>query len=117
MDRPIEVIYQDDNLIAVDKPPSIPVHEVGSFKYNTLLGILEHEMGIKGLKNVHRLDRQTSGVVFFAKNDKTCNEFREALTNDKVTKVYIARVLGNFEEKCKEKEVNVEKWIYCKSHK
>ena len=54
--------------------------------------------------------------MFFAKNDKTCNEFREALTNDLVSKIYYARVLGNFEEKCTDKEVTVEKWIYCKSH-
>jgi 23S rRNA-/tRNA-specific pseudouridylate synthase len=70
LNKKIEVVYEDENLIAVDKPPSMPVHEGGNFKYNSLIGILEYEMGFKGLKPVHRLDRQTSGIVFFAKNYK-----------------------------------------------
>jgi 23S rRNA pseudouridine955/2504/2580 synthase len=99
INKKIEIVYQDENLIAVDKPASIPVHEGGNFKYNTILGILENEHKIKGLKTVHRLDKQTSGIVFFAKNDKLANEFREALTKDQVAKVYYARILGNFKER------------------
>ena len=60
-------------------------------------------MGYPDLKTVHRLDRQTSGIVFFAKIDKSSNDFREALIADKVTKVYYARVLGDFREACKKK--------------
>ena len=61
----------------------MPVHACGNFKFNTLQSILEHELGyrnhdkkkdpenkqgLKGeIKTVHRLDRQTSGIVFFAK--------------------------------------------------
>lgn len=40
----IDILYEDDDLLAVDKPPSMPVHEGGSYKYNTLMGILEHEL-------------------------------------------------------------------------
>ena len=57
LDRKIDIIYEDDNIIAVDKPPSIPVHEAGNYKFNTLIGILDKEYGYKNLKNVHRLDR------------------------------------------------------------
>ena len=78
-DPKIEILYEDENLLAVDKPPSMPVHEGGSYKYNTFLGILEHDMGYKGLKCVNRLDKQTSGVVYLAKNEKTANDFREGL--------------------------------------
>jgi 23S rRNA-/tRNA-specific pseudouridylate synthase len=49
------------------------------------------------------LDRQTSGIVFFAKNDKESNSFREALISDKVKKVYYARVKGDFSKICGEK--------------
>ena len=48
------------------------------------------------MKTVHRLDRQTSGIVFFAKTDAESNSFREALMSDRVRKVYFARVKGNF---------------------
>jgi len=79
MDPKIEVLYEDDDYLAVDKPPSMPVHEGGCYKFNTLLGILENEMGYKGLKCVNRLDKQTSGVVFLAKNDKAADNFRKGL--------------------------------------
>ena len=45
IDKKIEIVYDDEGLIAVDKPASIPVHEVGNYKYNTVLSILEYEMG------------------------------------------------------------------------
>jgi 23S rRNA-/tRNA-specific pseudouridylate synthase len=51
------VIFEDENLIAVDKPSSMPVHPCGNFKYNSLISILELEKGYKNLKIVHRLDR------------------------------------------------------------
>jgi tRNA pseudouridine synthase 9 len=41
LNMPIEIIYEDDDLLAVDKPPSIPVHPCGNFLYNSLTGILE----------------------------------------------------------------------------
>eukprot|EP00347_Sterkiella_histriomuscorum_P011781 403371119 len=117
IDQKIDIIYEDQNYICVDKPASMPVHEVGMFKHNSLLGILENEHKYKGLKTMHRLDRQTSGIVFFAKNVKANNEFRDQLDNDKVQKVYLARVEGNFLEQQKASEVKVEKSVYIKSHK
>ena len=69
-------------------------------------------MAIDGLKSVHRLDRQTSGIVFFAKNEKKSNEFRQGLIDNKVRKVYYARVIGNFKNVCKsegQEEVKEEK--------
>jgi 23S rRNA-/tRNA-specific pseudouridylate synthase len=66
------------------------------------------------LKTVHRLDRQTSGVVFFAKSQVESNKFREALISDKMQKVYYARVQGDFSKICdKEGKTHCDKWIYC----
>ena len=98
-----KVVYEDDEFVAFNKPSSYPVHACGNFMYNTLLKVIELEMGYPNLKTVHRLDRQTSGIVFFAKIDKSSNDFREAMIADKVTKVYYARVLGDFREACKKK--------------
>jgi len=70
----------------------MPVHPCGNFYYNSLEKLLELELGILGLKSVHRLDRQTSGIVFWAKNEAKSNEFRQSLQDDKVRKVYYARV-------------------------
>jgi 23S rRNA-/tRNA-specific pseudouridylate synthase len=70
------IVFEDDSLIAFNKPCSIPVHPCGNFYYNSMEKLLELELGIKGLKSVHRLDRQTSGIVFFAKSEAKSNEFR-----------------------------------------
>jgi tRNA pseudouridine synthase 8/2,5-diamino-6-(5-phospho-D-ribitylamino)-pyrimidin-4(3H)-one deaminase len=43
----IEVLYDDENIVAVDKPASIPVHPCGNFKYNSVMSILEIEKGYK----------------------------------------------------------------------
>jgi len=40
LDLPIEVLLENNDMIVVDKPPSMPVHEVGNYKFNTLVGIL-----------------------------------------------------------------------------
>ena len=97
-----EIIFEDDCVIAVNKPSSVPVHPCGNFKFNTLQFLLEICLKRLGLKTVHRLDRQTSGIVFFAKNDVESNNFREALLSEKVKKVYYARVQGDFSKICNE---------------
>ena len=78
------LIHEDDKIIVVNKPSSVPVHPCGNFKYNSLQYLLEFCLEKKGLKTVHRLDRQTSGIVFFAKNEVESNNFREALISEKM---------------------------------
>ena len=110
------VVFESDDLIAVNKPCSIPVHPCGNFNYNSLTNIVEICLNYKGLKSVHRLDRQTSGIVFFAKNLQNADDFRRALIEDKVKKVYYAKVAGNFELACKNGETSCSDSIYCESH-
>jgi len=47
--RPIDIIHDDSKYLVVNKPASIPCHPGGPFKFNSLLSILEHEMGYKNL--------------------------------------------------------------------
>ena len=98
-----QVVHENDEFVAFNKPSSIPVHACGNFMYNTLLKITELEMSYPNLKTVHRLDRQTSGIIFFAKQENSSNEFREAMIADQVSKVYYARVLGDFRKVCSKK--------------
>ena len=91
--EPVQTVRETQQYLIINKPSSIPVHACGNFKYNSVQGILEKEMGYreapendktnttyKGvLKTVHRLDRQTSGIVFFAKTEQSSNKFRELM--------------------------------------
>ena len=54
--------------------------------------------------------------MFFAKNQDSANEFRKSIQDDKVKKVYFARVKGNFKESVGEKVIS-QKWVYCKDFK
>jgi 23S rRNA-/tRNA-specific pseudouridylate synthase len=44
---PFQIIFQNQELIVINKPPSIPVHPCGQFHYNSVVGVMEHEMKIK----------------------------------------------------------------------
>ena len=98
IDTQLEIIYDDDNYLAVNKPSSWPVHVCGGYQFNTLQRILLDEYGYENIKVLHRLDKHTSGVVLFAKNKNSAERFREKLHSDLIQKIYFARVKGNFKE-------------------
>jgi hypothetical protein len=66
--RKLEIVFEDNDYLAVDKPSSWPVHICGAYNFNTLQRILMDEYNHKDIKILHRLDKQTSGIVIFAKN-------------------------------------------------
>lgn len=92
----IDIIYDDDDYLVVDKPSSWPVHVCGGYQFNTLHRILLDEYGYKELKILHRLDKHTSGVVITAKNSEAAVKFRTRIENHTVAKSYYARVKGDF---------------------
>ena len=74
------ILKETDNYVVVSKPASMPEHPCGNYKHNTLQVIVENAMGQNHFKNllkiVHRVDRQASGIVFFAKNAQASNQFK-----------------------------------------
>jgi tRNA pseudouridine synthase 9 len=107
IDKKLEIIYDDNNFLAVNKPSSWPVHVCGGYQFNTLQRILLDEYGYDNIKVLHRLDKHTSGVVLFAKNKNSAERFREKLHSDLIQKIYFARVKGNF----KDENVVVKRYI------
>lgn len=66
---PVKIVYENDELLVIDKPSGIPVHPTGRFRYNTITKILQHDMG-KTVHPCNRLDRLTSGLMFWGKLPK-----------------------------------------------
>ena len=107
-DRPVEIVYEDEHYVIVNKPSSIPVHPCGAFHYNSLSMILEHEKKYANLLSKsrfllirivgHRLDRQTSGICLFSKTKEAAHRYSESLTQEDIHKVYIARAMGEIKE-------------------
>ena len=97
----LNIIYEDDDIIAINKDPGIVVHPgIGNHNGTLLNGILYH---FKKLSNVdfnrpgiiHRLDKETSGLILIAKNDHSHYFISEQFANRKIKKVYKTMVWGN----------------------
>ena len=100
-DIPLTIIYQDADIIVVDKPPGLTVHpgpgHPGGTLVNALLAIVPDLQGISGTLRpgiVHRLDKDTSGLIVVAKNDRAMRTLQAQLKERLVHKTYIAVVEG-----------------------
>lgn len=93
--RPLKVVFENDHIIAINKPSGIPVHPAGRYRYNTITKIMQHEMGIT-VHPCNRLDRLTLGLMFLGKNAKGAEGFVKQIRERSVKKEYIARVKGKF---------------------
>jgi 23S rRNA pseudouridine1911/1915/1917 synthase len=102
----INIIYEDEYMFAVSKPAGMVVHPGAGNKENTLLNAIlyynknskYHEAGLRaGI--VHRLDKDTSGIVLVAKDYDTQQSLTRLFKERKIKKTYTALVFGNFKEK------------------
>ena len=105
-DIPIDVIYEDKDIIVVNKPKGMVVHPAnGNYNgtlVNAIMGMCKETLsGIGGELRpgiVHRLDKDTSGLLIIAKNDKAHVKMSDQIKNHEVKKTYIALVRGVIKE-------------------
>jgi 23S rRNA pseudouridine1911/1915/1917 synthase len=90
----LAVLRRAAGWLAVDKPPGIPVHPVNSVRENSLIRVLRRQEGCEGLRLVHRLDRETSGVLLVAEDAGTSSRLSQAFMQGRVHKEYLALVDG-----------------------
>jgi 23S rRNA pseudouridine1911/1915/1917 synthase len=100
-DLPLAILYEDPDIVILDKPPGMVVHPAAGHDSGTLVNALLHHVddlsGIGGELRpgiVHRLDRGTSGVMVVAKNDTSHQELARQFHDREVEKEYIALVWG-----------------------
>lgn len=97
---PLKVIYEDEDLLVVDKPAGLAVHPApGHYTHTLVHAVLAHVPEIDSGETdrpgiVHRLDKDTSGLIIIAKNNKAHMELSEQFKDRSVTKVYQALVHG-----------------------
>lgn len=102
---PLNVIYEDDHIIAIDKPPGMVVHPAPGHHSGTLVNALLYHCrdlsGIGGVERpgiVHRLDKDTSGIVVAAKTNAALQSLSRQFKDRTVTKEYLALVKGVLKE-------------------
>ncbi len=100
-DKPLKIVYEDDYLLIVDKEAGVTVHPVGAKKENTLVNrLLFHVKDLSGIGGVirpgivHRLDKDTSGLLVVAKNDEAHLKLSSMLKTHEIDRRYIALVKG-----------------------
>ncbi|AKL97546.1 RluA family pseudouridine synthase [Endomicrobium proavitum] len=96
---PLDIIFEDADIIIVNKQPGIVVHPSYGHESGTLLNALTaHAKGKYNPYLVHRLDKDTSGLIIFAKNEKAKISISKQLQNRAVRKIYNAAVKGTIVE-------------------
>jgi len=102
---PINILYEDEDVAVVDKPCGMVVHPAAGNESGTLVNALLYAMdslsGIGGVKRpgiVHRLDKDTSGLLMVAKNDMAHESLSRQLSERTMEKHYLAVVEGNMKE-------------------
>lgn len=93
--QPLQILYQDEHCIAINKPAGMLVHRSWLAKHETtfVLQTLRDQIG-QLVYPVHRLDRPTSGVLLFALNSESAKHFSQAFEQHQVHKTYLAVVRG-----------------------
>lgn len=98
---PLDILFEDDDLIVINKPAGLTVHPGAGQREHTLVNaLLSHCTTLSGIGGkerpgiVHRLDRETSGCLVVAKNDLAHRELSKQFANRTVEKIYLALVAG-----------------------
>jgi 23S rRNA pseudouridine1911/1915/1917 synthase len=98
---PLEVLFEDKDIIVINKPPGLVVHPGAGHRQHTLVNaLLSHCPTLSGIGGkerpgiVHRLDKETSGCLVVAKNDWAHRELSRQFAERRVEKIYLALVAG-----------------------
>jgi len=88
VDSRIEILWEDDSIIAVAKPAPLPVHPSGRFNRNTLTALLGKIYSSDDLRVVHRLDANTTGVMIFARTASIATAMRNQFEANRVCNTF-----------------------------
>jgi len=98
---PLDILFENDNLLVVNKPAGMVVHPAAGHASGTLVNAaLAHDPNLEGIGGeqrpgvVHRLDKDTSGLILLAKNDRTQRFLQDQFRLRKIQKTYLALVDG-----------------------
>jgi tRNA pseudouridine32 synthase/23S rRNA pseudouridine746 synthase len=88
------ILYRDEHILVADKPHFLPVIPSGRFLHETLLVRLKKKTQLEQLTPIHRIDRETAGIVVFSHNTKTRGDYQSLFQKREMKKVYEA-LAGN----------------------
>jgi len=103
------LVYEDGDLLVVDKPAGLAVHGGSGLNFGLIECLRQMRTGDRYLELVHRLDRDTSGLIMIARRPAILRELHRQLRDDEVDKRYLALVSGRWDANCRIVEAPLEK--------
>lgn len=103
------ILYEDDDLMAIDKPSGMAVHGGSGISLGLIEALRQLRPQCRFLELVHRLDRDTSGVLLIAKRRPALRALHEQLRNKRIQKKYTALLMGNWSGKAQHVDAPLEK--------
>ncbi len=103
------ILYEDDDFLAIDKPSGMAVHGGSGIRLGLIEALRQLRPQCRFLELVHRLDRDTSGVLLIAKRRSVLRQLHEQLRNRQIQKYYIALLMGTWSGKAQRVEAALEK--------
>ena len=95
------IIYEDDHLLILNKPSGTAVHGGSGLKFGAIEALRALRPDARFLELVHRIDRDTSGILLIAKKRSALRRLQEQFRNKTVQKYYFALVMGEWKSTCK----------------
>jgi len=102
---PLDIVYEDSDVILINKPKNMVVHPAAGHYTGTMVnGLLSHCKDLSGINGVlrpgivHRIDRDTTGIVIACKNDRSHNSIAAQLKEHSIARRYVALVYGSMKE-------------------
>lgn len=95
----IGLLFEDGDYLVINKPAGLPVHPSGIYKRQTVVTLLAERRILAKPHLLHRLDRETSGVLILAKNPGAAAKFHQSLRGQVAEKVYLVAVEGSLRHK------------------
>lgn len=92
------VVFEDEKLLVLDKPGWLVVHPSKNGPWSSLAGAVREGLGLQTIRLVYRLDRETSGVIVLAKDEKTGSRLQKAMSRRLVGKAYGTILEGELRE-------------------
>jgi 23S rRNA pseudouridine955/2504/2580 synthase len=106
-----EVLYEDDHLLAINKPAGVAVHGGSGISRGVVEQLRLERPEARFLELVHRLDRETTGVLLLAKRRPALTELHRQLREGQVRKIYCALVKGHWREGKRSVELPLQKYV------
>lgn len=101
INKNFKILYEDESLIVVNKPANLPIHPSGSYKKNTLNYLLKEYFSSKEefyCHPIHRIDKETSGLVLYGKNPEFIKKMNLMFQSIQIQKKYLVIVFGKIEK-------------------